>query len=167
MTGSNRRDAPSRWTILAGSLIVLLVCATGLSVLTFAARLTELDADRVEIAAATVTVDDRGDTAHLDARLRFHNPTPHAVTLVYGQLTAASDGTQLTRRTTTPFDRRVVVPSSGAATVRTELPIRDGRLEAARAALASDEVVIRGQVRATVVREPIEIDVGTGEVTRS
>lgn len=149
----------TRRRLVATSLVCSLLVAGGLVAPTFAARQAVLDADRVTIAEVTVAIEKRNGDPGFAARFTVRNPTPHGLTLVYGQLTAVSGGERLTRLTTTPFDRRAVVPAGGAVAVETFLPIIDDRLGAARAALDGDAVSIRGQMRATVVREPIDVEV--------
>jgi len=152
-------ETPTGRQLVIGALLVALLVAGALAASTFAARQTVLGVDRVAVADATAEVTHRNGTAGLAVELTIANPTPHGLTLVYGQLTAAGDRGRLTRLTTTPFDRATPIPTGGEASVETFLPIGTGDLGAIREALDAGRLAIGGYVRATVVREPIDVEV--------
>jgi hypothetical protein len=154
-------ETPTGRRVVIGALLVALLAAGALAAPTFTARQTVLGVDRVTAIDATAELTERNGTAGLAVELTIRNPTPHGLTLVYGQLTAASDRGRLTRLTTTPFDRTVHVPAGGEASVETVLPIGAGDLGKAREALAAGRLTLGGYVRTTVVREPIDVDVST------
>ena len=152
-------ETPTGRQLVIGALLVALLVAGALAASTFAARQTVLGVDRVAVADATAEVTHRNGTAGLAVELTIANPTPHGLTLVYGQLTAAGDRGRLTRLTTTPFDRATPIPTGGEASVETFLPVDAGDLGAVRAALDAGRLTIGGYMRATVVREPIDVEV--------
>jgi hypothetical protein len=152
-------ETPTGRQLVLGALLVALLVAGALAAPTFAARQTVLSVDRVAVADATTEVTQRNGTTGLAVELTVANPTPHALTLVYGQLVATDDRGRLTRLTTTPFDRATPVPAGGEASVETFLPVGAGDLGAVRAALDAGRLTIGGYMRATVVREPIDVEV--------
>jgi hypothetical protein len=152
-------EMPTGRQLVIGALLLALLVAGALAAPTFAARQTVLGVDRVTVTDATAEVTQRNGTAGLTVELTVANPTPHGLTLVYGQLTATNDRGRLTRLTTTPFDRATPVPSGGDASVETFLPIGTSDLGAVREALGAGQLSIDGYVRATVVREPIDVEV--------